>query len=171
MSQSNHDSPPEGGTARSKKRRSPRSRLPIPVRAKIGLAPTRESRLRDVSVSGFRLDWPDGPEPGELAVVRFAGYPGICPAFSLQGRVVRVIAESSPGVGIAIDREGSSPEALQQFRQLVLHYMRHRPLLDELGRDFFEGRCQECEWIGRVGVRTPVCPCCGERVRPIDTGQ
>jgi hypothetical protein len=122
-------------------------------------------------VSGFRLDWPDPAEVGEVAVVRFEGYPGVCPAFILYGRVARIVSGKQPGVGIAIDREGSSPEALLQFRQLVLHYMHHRPLLDEIARDFFEGRCEACDWIGRVGTRAPVCPSCGERVRALDPGQ
>lgn len=160
--------PPE---SEREERAGPRSRLPIPVRVKIGRAPSRQSRLRDVSVSGFRIDW-DGPaEVDEPAVVRFDGYPEVCPVFLLQGRVARLIPGRRPGVGIAIDRAGSPPEALASFRRLVLHYLRHKPLLDELGRDFFEGRCKECDWIGRVGARAPVCPRCGERVRALDPGQ
>lgn len=148
-----------------------RVHLPIPVRAKIGLAPSRESRLRDVSVSGFRLDWQDAAETGDVAVVRFVGYPGVCAAFILHGRVARVITGKSPGLGLAIDREASSREALTHFRQLVLHYVRHKPLLEEIARDFFEGRCEACDWVGRVGVRAPVCPRCGQRVKALDPDQ
>ncbi len=162
---------PEGAAGESPERASRRAKLPIPIRAKIGLAPARQSRLRDVSVSGFRIDWQDATEIGDPVIARFEGYPGVCPAFILHGRVARVVTGSSPGVGVAIDRAGSPPESLEHFRQLVLHYMRHRPLLDELVRDFFEGRCKECGWIGRVGARSPVCPRCGERVRPLDPGQ
>ena len=148
-----------------------RSRLPIPLTAKIGAAPSRETRLHDVSVSGFRIDWLEPAAVGEPVVTRFEGYPGVCPPFILHGRVARVVDGRTPGIGIAIDREGSPPEALSHLRRLVLHYMRHKPLLDDLERDFFEGRCEACVWIGRVGARAPVCPRCGERVRALDPGQ
>ena len=163
--------PPRADEGRSHERASPRSRLPIPVRVKVGHASSRESRLHDVSVSGFRIAWTDEAQVGETAIVRFDGYPGVCPAFVLLGRVVRIVTGKEPGVGIVIDRAGSADTALEQFRRLVLHYMRHRPLLAELARDFFEGRCEECEWVGRVGTRSPVCPRCGGRVRAFDPGQ
>jgi hypothetical protein len=171
MSQRNDDSQPEHDAETPPERVGPRAQLPIPVRAKIGHAPSQERRLYDVSVSGCRLEWPDPAEPGEAAIVRFEGYPGVCPVFILHGRVVRVVTGKEPALGIAIDREGSPPEALRHFRQLVLHYMRHKPLLDEIGRDFFEGRCEICDWIGRVGARAPVCPRCGQRVSALDPGQ
>lgn len=148
-----------------------RAQLPIPVRVKVGQSASRESRLHDVSVSGLRIDWPEAAEVGEPAVIRFNGYAGVCPAFILHGRITRVITGRSPGVGIAIDRAGTSPEILQHLRQLVLHYMRHKPLLEALRRDFFEGRCEACAWIGRVGVRAPVCPRCGARVLALDPDQ
>jgi hypothetical protein len=144
-----------------------RSRLPIPVRAKIGAAESRVRRLRDVSVSGLSLEWPEAAEPGEPAILRFDGYPGVCEPFILHGRVVRVIEGRSPGVGIAIDRQATPPEILARYRKLVVHYLRHKPLLSELERDFFEGRCESCGWIGRVGARNPTCPRCSERVRPL----
>ena len=148
-----------------------RARLPIPLTVRIGAAPARETRLHDVSVSGFRIDWPDPAAVGESAIIRFTGYPGVCPPFILHGRVARVIEDRSPGLGIAVDREGSSAEALTHLRELVLHYMRHKPLLDELEREFFEGRCEACDWLGRVGKRSPVCPRCGERVGALDPDQ
>jgi hypothetical protein len=171
MTRSDNDSPPEGAAEVSHERAGPRSRLPIPVRVKIGLGPSRDTQLRDVSVSGIRIDWPDPTDAGDAAIVRFEGYPGVCPAFILHGRVARLVTGRSPGLGIAIDREGSSAETLQHFRLLVLHYLRHKPLLDQLERDFFEGRCEACDWIGRVGARSPVCPRCGRRVRALDPDQ
>lgn len=165
------EAPGTGATGRSRERSGPRSRLPIPVRARIGAAPSRDSRLHDVSISGFRIDWTEPAEVGQPVIARFDGYPGVCPAFILHGRVAHVAGGRSPGVGVAIDRAGSAPEALRSFRQLVLHYMHHRPLLVELARDFFEGRCEACDWIGRVGARKPVCPRCRETVRPLDPGQ
>ena len=172
MAKRDEKAPGAGPAAgRSGERGGRRAKLPLPVRLKVGNAQSRDCRIYDVSVSGFRIDWPDAAEVGETALMRFEGYPGVCPAFILHGRVVRVIAGPSPGVGIEIDRQGSLPEALSFFRVLVLHYMRHKPLLDELVRDFFEGRCQGCDWIGRVGARSPVCPRCGGPVRALDPGQ
>lgn len=166
-----HRGPRGAGPAKSSPERAgPRTRLPIPVTAKIGAAQSQDHRLHDVSVSGFRLDWADAAEPGEAAIVRFGGYPEVCPAFILHGRVVRVVGGKSPGLGIAIGDE-SSAESLEHYRRLVRHYMEHRPLLDEIARDFFEGRCEACEWLGRVGERAATCPCCGGRVRPLDPGQ
>lgn len=162
---------PRKAAGNTPERASRRADLPIPLQAKIGLAPARQSRLRNVSVSGFRIDWLDPAETGDPVIARFEGYPDVCPAFILHGRVARVITGNSPGVGVAIDRTGSPPESLEHFRRLVLHYMHHRPLLADLARDFFEGRCEACAWIGRVGTRSPVCPRCGERVRPLDPGQ
>jgi hypothetical protein len=163
--------PPEASAKKPNARASPRAQLAIPVQAKIGLAPSRKSRLYDVSVSGFRIDWPDKAEVGETIFIRFRGYPKVCPAFILQGQVARVVTGDSPGLGVAINRESSSPEALDQFRRLVLHYMHHKPLLDELAANFFEGRCVACDWVGHVGTLTPVCPLCTGRVEPLDPGQ
>lgn len=171
MPERGSDPSPEPAADRGRERAGRRAQLPIPVRVKVGKSASRESRLHDVSVSGLRIDWPEAAEIGEPAVIRFDGYPGVCPAFILHGRIARVITGRSPGLGIVIDRAGSSPEILQNLRQLVLHYMRHKPLLDELRRDFFEGRCEACVWIGRVGVRAPVCPRCGARVRALDPDQ
>lgn len=171
MAQRDQEPTAEGAPDGTSERAGRRARLPIPVRARVGAAPSRDTRLWDVSVSGLRLDWSESAEIGEPAVVRFAGYPEVCPAFILHGRVARLITGRSPGLGLAIDRAGSSPEALTHLRSLVLHYMRHKPLLDELERDFFEGRCEACDWIGRVGARSPVCPRCGQRVRALDPGQ
>ncbi len=162
---------PDSTSGGDNERAGRRVQLPIPIRVKIGRSASRESRLHDVSVSGLRIDWPEPAEIGEAVVMRFDGYPGVCPAFILHGQVARVIPGRSLGLGIAIDRVGSPPEILQHLRQLVLHYLRHKPLLEALRRDFFEGHCEACVWIGRVGARAPVCPRCGARVRALDPGQ
>jgi hypothetical protein len=151
--------------------RATRTRLPIPIRAKIGRTQSHESRLHDVSATGFRIDWSDEAEVGQMAIVRFDGYPSVCPAFVLMGRVVRIVTGKEPGLGIAIDLTGSTKPALEHFHRLVGHYREHRPLLDEMPRDFFEGRCAECDWVGRVGERSPVCPRCGGRVGVLDPDQ
>ena len=167
----NHMRPAAAGAAAGSPERASRTRLPIPVRAKVGRAPSRESRLHDVSVSGFRIDWSDEAEVGQTAIVRFAGYPGVSPAFILLGRVVRLISGKQPGLGIAIDVSGSPEAAIEHFHELVRHYMEHRPLLEEMPRDFSEGRCEGCDWVGRVGLRSPVCPRCGGRGGALDPDQ
>ena len=77
--------------------------------------------------------------------------------------------EEPPSLGIQIDRQASSKEALQQYRKLVLHYLRHRPLLEQQAYGVFEGRCTSCGWIGRVSAKKPQCSVCGESVAPVST--
>jgi phage FluMu protein Com len=49
----------------------------------------------------------------------------------------------------------------------VLHYLHHKPLLEDMNQGYFEGRCPSCEWIGRVGRRRPHCSRCGGAVVPV----
>ena len=46
------------------------------------------------------------------------------------GTVVRHSNDPSPGMGIQIDRNSTPPEALQRYRALILHAIRHRPASD-----------------------------------------
>ena len=148
-------------------RRAKRTKLPIPVSLRIGAADFRPGRLRDASPIGVYVEGVAGGTTGAPAVIRFDGYPDVCEAFELRGRIVRAGGEATPGLALEIDRQATSAAALTQYRKLVLHYLRHRPLLDDLGKGFFEGRCKSCEWIGRVGERSPRCPRCGGEVAPV----
>lgn len=157
-----------GHEGADERRRSKRLSLPIPVRLKIGNDRPTSRRLRDFSQHGLCIETPDEGQPGEQVVVRFEGYPDVCDPFSLAGEVTRIAEESPRGLVILIDRQITPPEALEQYRALVLHYIRHKPLLEEVGKGYFEGRCESCGWIGRVGERNPTCSRCGERAVPVD---
>lgn len=149
------------------RRRSKRVKLPIPVRLRIGNGEPESRRLHDFSQHGLFIETPDEGPVGEKVVVRFEGYPDVCEPFALAGEVLRV-SEEPKGLVILIDRQSSPPEALGQFRTLALHYIRHKPLLEELDRGYFEGRCTSCDWVGRVGERNPTCARCGQPAVPID---
>ncbi len=156
------------------RRASKRVPLAIPVRLKIGGAEPQPRRLRDVSLLGLFVEGAGEAVPGDAAVIQFGGYPGVCGAFGLFGRVCRVEEGLPGGVAIEIDREASGGAALGRYRKLVAHYLRHRPLLDELHHSFFEARCEACGWLGRVGERKPICARCGEavvRVRAAEPGR
>lgn len=150
------------------RRTSKRVTLPIPVRLKIGGGEATTERLRDFSQHGLSIEAVSSGEPGERVVVHFEGYPDVCDAFNLAGEIARVSQETPHGLVIQIDRQNTPPDALQQYRALVLHYIRHKPLLEELGKGYFEGRCVSCDWIGRVGATKPTCPRCGAGAVPID---
>lgn len=149
------------------RRSSRRVRLPISVRLKIETHPPTTRTLVDMSQHGLRVEGIEGGKTGDAVTVRFDGYPDVCEPFILAGEVVRTTADPPPGLVIHIDRDRTPAEALQQYRTLVLHYIRHKPLLDELGRGYFEGRCPACGWIGRVGLKGPTCSRCGKPVVPV----
>lgn len=147
-----------------------RVRLPLAVRVKIGASDPREVMVQDVNPRGLAIQPSLGLEVGERISVGFDGYPEVCPGFALTGVVRRILSSSEPGepsaMGIEIDREGTSADAMKNYRKLVLHYVRHRPLLDAASQGYFEGRCKSCDWVGRVGRRRPVCSRCGGDVVP-----
>ena len=71
-------------------------------------------------------------------------------------------------MGLQIDREETSADALKNFKRLVRHYLHHRPLLGSAGEGFIQGQCTACDWVGQTGKRKPRCPRCGSRVEPIE---
>lgn len=155
--------------ATPERRSSKRVSLPIPVRLKVGTGETGTGRLHDVSQQAFCVEAASGGAPGDRAAVRFEGYAEVCDPFILAGEVARVTEEDPRQLVIEIDRAQTPPEALAQYRALVLHYLRHKPLLDEVSKGYFEGRCKSCSWVGRVGSKAATCPSCGEAVVPVTT--
>ena len=93
----------------------------------------------------------------------------------LVGKVKGMITDDESGtpvaMGVEIDRDTTTPEALQGYRSLVRHYLHHRPLLEGVDKGYFEGRCPACGWLGRVGSRNPVCSRCGQKVEPVQGGE
>ncbi|MGB5890042.1 MAG: PilZ domain-containing protein [Thermoanaerobaculia bacterium] len=150
------------------RRASKRVELPIPVELKLGQGDFQATRLSNVSLHGMLVENAGSAPPGEIAALQFEGYPGVCEPFLILGRVVRVTDDSPPAVGIEIDFQATGEEAIGLFKTLVRHFLRHRGLLEDVWKGYFEGRCKSCGWIGRVGERSPRCPKCGEEdVEPI----
>ena len=52
----------------------------------------------------------------------------------------------------------------KNYRRVVRHYLHHRPLLEDLSKGYFEGHCTSCNWVGRVGKRSPQCSRCRGKV-------
>jgi hypothetical protein len=159
------DTAPEGGVER---RAGKRIRLPLTVRFTLKDGTSHDGKLHEVNLRGLSVEPAATAEVGALVNIGFDGYPGVCDAFSLVGNVRQIMTDEESGeplaMGIEIDRKSTTPEELQSYRNLVRHYLHHRPLLDGVNKGYFEGRCPSCNWLGRVGRRNPVCSRCGTRV-------
>ena len=171
---SKEKSPPPAakGPGPSRERRSgKRVALPIEVRIKVNDREIRDARVRDVNLPGLAVESATPVQVGDRVSIGFDGYPEVAPPFALTGTVRRVLLSAEPGaadaMGIEIDREATSADALKNYRRVVLHYLHHKPLLENMNQGYFEGRCPSCEWIGRVGRRRPHCSRCGGAVVPV----
>ncbi len=153
------------------RRAGKRVSLQLPVDACLEGGKFHESRVLDVSLRGLAVEPAEGAAPGKRVTVRFRSSAGGVPPFMLQGRVVRILARQPEAMGINVRRNENSEEALASFRKLVLYYLRHKPLLNEVDSGYFEGRCVCCDWVGHVGTRNPTCAVCGEPVKPLEGGE
>ncbi len=152
------------------RRSSKRVALPIPVMVQIGEDDFKAATLKDLGLLGLSVPKLGAVPEGAFLRIQFGAYEGISEAFQLQTRVCRLDDEDGAGmVGVRVDREETSDDALRQYRRLVLHYVRHRPLLEDLRQGYFEGGCtaESCNWLGRVGAGKPVCSMCGSPVKPL----
>ena len=160
--------PADVGIERRSGRRVP---LPLDVRIKIGNGDARLARLRDVNLSGLSITPADGVEVGDRVSIGFDGCPEVALPFALVGVARRILPSEEPGessaIGLEIDRELTSADAQQNYRRVVRHYLHHRPLLDDMSKGYFEGRCTRCDWVGRVGRRNPQCSKCSAKVVPL----
>ena len=150
-----------------------RIRLPIAVRFRTADGSTQVGKVRDVNLTGLSIETAEAQQVGNRLSIGFEGYPDVCPAFVLFGEVRRIVTDPTSGaptaMGVEIDRATTSPDALKDYRSLVLHYLHHKPLLDDIHKGYFEGRCPSCDWVGRVGERNPVCSRCGTKVLPVQS--
>jgi hypothetical protein len=149
-----------------------RVELSLAIRVSVGEGDWKSARLRDVNLTGLSIEPAGDARVGQTVAVQFEGYPDVAPAFSLAGKVSRIIEaeseESEDAMAIRVDRSTTSQEALKNYRILVLHYVRHRPLLEDVDKGYFEGRCSSCGWVGRVGRLKPQCSHCGgSQVAPV----
>jgi len=157
----------DGGPDGVDRRFGKRLKLPVTVRVRVGDGPELVAKVRDVNARGLGLESVAGAREGDSLAITFEGYPGVCGPFSLVARVVNVFDPVANGVGAEVDRKATTPEAVQLYRTLVLHYLHHKPLLEDVAKGYFEGRCAKCGWVGRVGARAPRCSRCGGKVEPI----
>jgi hypothetical protein len=141
--------------------------LRLPIDACLEGSKFQEGKLVDVSLRGLALDLPENGTPGQRVSVRFRPSLAGEPMFMLQGRVVRILESNPERVGVNVRRSDNPPQALDSFRKLILYYLHHKPLLEELNAGYFEGRCASCNWVGRVGERRPRCAMCGGTVERI----
>lgn len=141
--------------------------MPLPVSVQVQDGPVLAAKVRDVNARGLGIEGVAGAEIGDVVTVAFEGYPGVCSAFRLLGQVKRIVDAATNTVGVAVDRKISPPAAVQSYRTLFLHYLHHRPLLEDVSKGYFEGRCTQCGWLGRVGARAPRCAQCGGIVEPV----
>ena len=145
--------------------------LALSVRLRLDNGSMQDGRVRDVNLSGLAIERTGDLAVGERLSIAFDGYPDVSPAFALVAHARREITSEEPAssdaIGIEIDRDATPKESMRNYRSLVRHYLHHRPLLDDMNKGYFEGRCPQCEWIGRVGVGTPVCSRCGSAVVPV----
>jgi len=142
------------------RRSSKRIPLRLPIDACLEGSRFQEGKLVDVSLRGLALDLPEEGAPGQRVSVRFRKSQAGEATFLLQGRVVRVLESNPERVGVDVRRTENSPEALQAYRRLILHYLHNRSLLEELNSGVFEGRCAACNWVGHVAEQGPSCPMC-----------
>ncbi len=152
----------------TERRASARIPLRLPVDACLEGSKFQESRLVDVSLRGLALDLAEEGAPGQRVSVRFRRSQAGEAAFMLQGRVVRVLESNPERVGVNVRRAENSPEALESYRKLILHYLHNRSRLEELNSGVFEGRCAACNWVGHVAEQGPSCPMCQGPVERVE---
>jgi hypothetical protein len=154
----------------AERRSGKRVPLPIEVRIKVNDREIRDARVREVNLPGLAIESTSPVQVGDRVSIGFDGYPDVAPPFALTGIVRRVLLSQDPAtadaMGIEIDREATSADALKNYRRVVLHYLHHKPLLEDMNQGYFEGRCPSCDWIGRVGRRRPHCSRCGGAIVP-----
>jgi hypothetical protein len=157
--------------AKPERRSGRRLPLPIAVRIKVNDREIREARVRDVNLPGLAVESSTPVQVGDRVSIGFDGYPEVAPPFALTGTVRRILPNKEPdtddAMGIEIDRDLTSADALKNYKRVVLHYLHHKPLLEDINQGYFEGRCPSCDWIGRVGRRRPHCSRCGGQVVPV----
>ena len=153
------------------RRAGKRVSLNLALRLTMDSGSTWEARVLEINRSGLSLEPAEDVQVSEGLSVGFDGYPDVCPPFTLLAHVRRVLTDNESGartgIAIEIDRKSSAAEALENYRRLVLHYLHHKPLLDDMNKGYFEGRCESCDWVGRVGERRAVCAKCGGSVVPV----
>lgn len=148
------------------RRVSNRIPLRLPVRVCVSGEEYQDCRTIDINLGGLALQPVTNAEPRQSVAIAFEGFPGVAPPFTLSGEVIRLQTDDSRTIGLKVNRARNPPEAAGHYRNLIRYYLHHRPLTEEINSGYFEGRCAECGWVGRVGGRRPICSRCGGAVKP-----
>ena len=162
----------KGGASSSdvelERRRAKREEISIPVRLRAGHRRIDNARARNLSPIGLFVETDTIPPRGSTITLVFNGVGEGSGDIEVIGEVVWTSIPPDEGIGIQINRQKTDEDALKGFRAMVLHYIRHPPLLDGGGSGKYrEVKCNNCSWIGRVGAGNPMCPSCGS----LDLGQ
>ena len=144
------------------RRRAKREEISIPVKLSVGHRRIDGARARNLSPIGLFVETNSVPPRGSTVKLSFEGVNQDNAAIDVFGEVVWTSMPPDEGVGIQINRKMTDEPNLKNYRAMVLHYIRHPPLLEshQSGK-FREIRCNRCDWIGRVSVVKPACPSCG----------
>ena len=99
--------------------------IPVLVIAK-GVKLEHATEALNASPSGLFIKTDHPPEVGTRVEVLFTPS-GNTDSVRVVGKIVRQTEKPIKGIGIELDRKSTPPEALQQYRALVLHAIRHSP--------------------------------------------
>ncbi len=150
------------------RRRAKREEISIPVKLRAGHRRIDNARARNLSPIGLFVETDTIPPRGSTITLVFNGIGEESGEIEVVGEVVWTSIPPDEGIGIQINRQKTEENALKGFRAMVLHYIRHPPLLDSAqSGKYREVKCNKCGWLGRVGAGTPKCPSCGS----LDIGQ
>lgn len=154
--------PPTQPSPASDRRAGRRVLLGLPVQACVQGGKFHDCKILDANPRGIAVEPAEDATPGQSIALSFTGIPKEVPPFTLFGEIVRVFGDvPHQALGIRVDRRRTTPDAATHYRNFVLYYLRHKPLLEEIGSGYFEARCAMCGWVGRVGRRNPACSNCG----------
>ena len=121
-----------------------------------------EGHTVNLSPGGLLVCTDAAPTEGSQIDIAFDGVVGASDVV-VSCRVVYLTDNPQPGLGLQIDRQGTGREGCSAYRQLVMHYRKHPPLLEERRKGIHEARCAKCNWMGRVAGTQPTCPRCGTK--------
>ena len=144
------------------RRAAKRMKIKIPVQLE-GASRTHEGRTHDLSPIGIFVRTEAAPATGVRMTLLFEGVGKDARVVMVVGRVIRTTEKPVKGLGFQFDRQATGPDDWTRFREMVFHYRRHPPLLEEIGRGIRETKCESCGWVGRVAGQTDRCPTCGKK--------
>ena len=120
-----HDNKIDEDDATQKRSRRGGVTIPVLVIAK-GVKLEHATEALNASPTGLFIKTDLPPDVGTRVEILFTPS-GNSDSVRVVGKVVRQTEEPIKGVGIELDRKGNPSEALQQYRALVLHAIRHSP--------------------------------------------